>query len=57
VYSGGEVAYQVVAPPVGAVVTVLPGGCVDHRVGNVIYKNCGGYYYQPQGSNWVVVHL
>ena len=57
VYNGGEVAYQVVAPPVGAVVQVLPSGCVDHAVGGVIYKSCGGYYYQPQGSSWVVVRL
>lgn len=57
VYSGGEVVYQVVAPPVGAVISVLPASCVDYRVGNVIYKNCGGYYYQPRGRSWVVVRL
>ena len=41
----------------GAVVRSCRRCCVDHPVGPVTYKNCGGYYYQPQGSNWVVVQL
>lgn len=55
VYSGGDVVYQVVQAPVGAVVTTLPGGCTSVRRGNVVYSQCGGTYYQPIGGGYRVV--
>jgi hypothetical protein len=47
VYHGGTVAYQVVAPPPGAVVPVLPAGCTAQQVGPTVYQVCSGVYYVP----------
>lgn len=45
---------------VGAVVNTLPPACSQVLVGNVVYQQCGGYWYQPQyvGSSvtYVVVN-
>ena len=57
VYAEGEVAYQVIEPPIGAVVEELPAGCTDYVLEGVNYKNCGGIYYEPDGLSWKVVHL
>jgi hypothetical protein len=57
VMSGGAVAYQVVAPPVGAVIVSLPAGCRSVRVGNVAYSQCGATYYQRVGGGYRVVAL
>ena len=34
VMTSGEVTYQVVAPPAGAIITTLPAGCKNVQVGN-----------------------
>lgn len=45
---------------VGSMVRTLPPACVPVQVGNVIFQQCGGVYYQPQyvGSNvqYIVVN-
>ena len=33
---------------IGSTVRTLPPACVPVQVGNVIYQQCGGAYYQPQ---------
>src|SRR5262245_44807222 len=57
VMSGGSVAYQVVGPPAGAIITTLPVGCRSVRVGNVAYSQCGATYYQRVGAGYQVVVL
>ena len=57
VMSGGAVSYQVVNPPVGAVIATLPGGCKSVRVGNVAYSQCGPTYYQRVATGYQVVVL
>ena len=51
VYSSGEVAYQVVAPPMGVVITTLPTGCAQSG----LYWTCGSVYYQRSGSGYAVI--
>jgi hypothetical protein len=51
VYSGGDVAYQVVAPPAGAIITTLPSGCAQSGP----YWTCGNVYYQRSGSGYAVI--
>ena len=45
------------APPVGAVVSVLPKGCVPTTIKGVQYQACDGVYYRAafQGDNLVYV--
>lgn len=57
VMSGGAMVYQVVGPPVGAVIRTLPAGCRSVRVGNVAYSQCGPTYYQRVGAGYQVVVL
>jgi hypothetical protein len=52
---GGQVSYQVVAPPVGVIIPTLPVGCSSVRVGNVAYTQCGPTYYQRVGAGYQVV--
>jgi hypothetical protein len=55
VMNGGEVAYQVVPAPAGAIITTLPAGCSDVRVGGVAYSQCGQTHYQKVSSGYQVV--
>ena len=57
VMSSGTMVYQVVGPPVGAVIRTLPAGCQTVRVGAVAYSQCGPTYYQRVGSGYQVVVL
>jgi hypothetical protein len=57
VMSGGSLVYQVVNPPVGAVIATLPTGCKSVRVGNVAYTQCGTTYYQRVATGYQVVVL
>jgi hypothetical protein len=57
VMSNGEVVYQVVAPPQGAVIMTLPAGCTAKTVGGVAYSQCGTTYYQRVSSGYQVVVL
>jgi hypothetical protein len=45
------------APPIGTVVSTLPGGCVASPKGGVQYYDCAGVYYRAafQGNNLVYV--
>jgi len=52
---GGEVAYQVVPAPAGAIIATLPGGCTSVRVGGAAYTQCGPTYYQRVGNGYQVV--
>lgn len=54
-YQGGDVVYQVVPAPMGAVITTLPGGCTSVRRGNVTYSQCGPTYYERFSSGYRVV--
>jgi hypothetical protein len=53
----GQVVYQVVAPPAGAVITTLPAGCSSVKSGGVTYSQCGTAYYQRVSSGYQVVVL
>jgi Family of unknown function (DUF6515) len=57
VMSGGAMVYQVVGPPVGAVIRTLPAGCTSVRVGGIAYSRCGPTYYQRVGAGYQVVVL
>ena len=40
---------------VGSIVNVPPPGCVPVNYGGYIYQQCGSTWYQPQGSQYVVI--
>jgi hypothetical protein len=41
---------------VGSMVRTVPAGCVPVNYGGVIYQQCGSTWYQPQGSQFVVIN-
>src|SRR4029434_5488473 len=44
-------------PPKGAsMVATVPPNCVPVNYGGMIYQQCGGTWYMPQGSQYVVVN-
>jgi hypothetical protein len=49
--------YQVVGPPVGAIIVTLPPRCTSVRVGNVGYMQCGSTYYNRVSGGYQVVVL
>jgi hypothetical protein len=51
---GGAMA--VTAAAIGSMVTTVPAGCVPVNYGGMVYQQCGGTWYQPQGSQFVVVN-
>jgi hypothetical protein len=55
--SSGEVAYQVIEPPAGAIITTLPAGCKSVNVSNAAYTQCGPTYYTKVASGYQVVVL
>src|SRR5215207_1463093 len=55
VMSSGEVAYQVVEPPAGAIITTLPAGCKSVNVSSVAYTQCGPTYYTKVANGYQVV--
>jgi hypothetical protein len=57
VMSSGNVVYQVIAPPAGAIITTLPASCQSVRVNNVSYSQCGTTYYSKVSSGYQVVVL
>ena len=57
VMTSGEVAYQVIAPPAGAIITTLPAGCQSAKVGNATYTQCGATYYSKVATGYEVVVL
>lgn len=41
---------------VGAIVNAPPPGCVPVNYGGILYQQCGGVWYQPQGNQYVVIN-
>ena len=50
---GGAIA--VTAAAIGSMVNTVPTGCVPINYGGMIYQQCGSTWYQPQGSQYMVV--
>ena len=46
----------VTAAVVGSMVNTVPTGCVPVNYGGMIYQQCGSTWYQPQGSQYVVIN-
>ncbi len=46
----------VTAAVVGSIVRTVPPGCVPVNYAGMVYQQCGGTWYQPQGSQYVVVN-
>jgi len=51
---GGAMAAT--AAVVGSYVNTVPTGCVPVNYGGMVYQQCGGTWYQPQGSQYIVVN-
>jgi hypothetical protein len=49
-------AVGVTSAIVGSMVRSVPTGCVPVNYGGMIYQQCGGTWYQPQGSQFVVIN-
>ena len=41
---------------VGSMVRSVPPNCMPVNYGGMVYQQCGGTWYQPQGSQYVVVN-
>ena len=41
---------------VGSLVRSAPPSCVPVNYGGMVYQQCGSTWYQPQGSQYVVVN-
>ena len=41
---------------VGSIVNAPPPGCVPVNYGGMIYQQCGSTWYQPQGTQYVVIY-
>ena len=48
-------AVGVTAAAVGSMVSTVPPSCVPVNYGGMVYQQCGGTWYAPQGSQFVVV--
>jgi hypothetical protein len=46
----------VTAAAVGSIVAAPPPNCVPVNYGGMVYQQCGGAWYAPQGSQYVVVN-
>ena len=49
-------AVVVTSAVVGSMVNSVPSGCVPVNYGGMIYQQCGSTWYQPQGSQYVVIN-
>jgi hypothetical protein len=49
-------AVVVTSAVVGSMVNTVPAGCVPVNYGGYIYQQCGSTWYQPQGSQYVVIN-
>ncbi len=49
-------AVAVTSAVIGSMVATVPPGCVPVNYGGVVYQQCGTTWYQPQGSQFVVVN-
>jgi hypothetical protein len=41
---------------VGSMVATVPPNCIPVNHGGIVYQQCGGTWYAPQGSQYVVVN-
>jgi hypothetical protein len=41
---------------VGSIVNAPPPGCVPVNYGGIVYQQCGTTWYQPQGTQYVVIN-
>jgi hypothetical protein len=41
---------------VGSMVPTVPAGCVPVNYAGMIYQQCGSTWYQPQGTQYVVIN-
>lgn len=48
-------AVAVTSAVVGSMVRSVPPGCVPVNHGGMVYQQCGGTWYAPQGSQFIVV--
>jgi len=55
VFDGGAVVYEVVPAPYGAVITVLPSGCVPQYFNGKSFMLCGATYYKQVAGGYEVV--
>ena len=49
-------AVAVTSAVVGSMVQTVPAGCIPVNYGGFIYQQCGGVWYQPQGTQYVVIN-
>jgi len=49
-------AVAVTSAVVGSIVRSVPPSCVPVNYGGTVYQQCGSTWYQPQGSQYVVVN-
>ncbi|WP_444813231.1 hypothetical protein [Variovorax saccharolyticus] len=49
-------AVAVTSAVVGSVVRSVPANCVPVNYGGMVYQQCGSQWYQPQGSQFVMVN-
>ena len=40
---------------IGSIVRSVPPGCVPVNYGGLVYQQCGSTWYQPQGTQYIVV--
>jgi hypothetical protein len=49
-------AVAATAAIIGSMVNTVPASCVPVNYGGMIYQQCGSTWYQPQGSQYMVVN-
>jgi hypothetical protein len=49
-------AVAVTSVVVGSIVRSVPPGCVPVNYGGYIYQQCGSTWYQPQGTQYIVIN-
>ena len=49
-------AVAVTSAVIGSMVPTVPASCVPVNYGGMVYQQCGSTWYQPQGSQYVVVN-
>ena len=49
-------AVAVTSAVIGSMVNTVPANCVPVNYGGMVYQQCGSTWYQPQGSQYVVVN-
>ncbi len=49
-------AVAVTSAVVGSIVRSVPAGCVPVNYGGMVYQQCGSTWYQPQGTQYVVIN-